>query len=296
MIRRWLVALSGMAAGLLLCWALIARLGLRAEDWMRPYHALSWTWTGIIALVTAFLWWSGARKWAIWSRAMHGAAGAEPLPRFFMRHYAWQNWIGLFVPPQLAIILGRSWAVRHMPGVGWRAGVGNAFYDQLMEFVFLAGLLPAAGLVLLYHVDGTVWLPVAAGGMLAAGGAMWLLRSRIPAGASPFLFSLLAWSAARVILTVISYVLGAWALRLAIDPSHIVAAAPLVAGLVLIPLTPGNLGLAEWGWTGVLALAGTNAAAAGLFALGFRVLMLVVQSALLIVHEGLFFIFQQRES
>lgn len=295
MMKRGVFVLGGMAAGLLLCWALIAHLGIRSEDWARLLRDMSWPWACGVASLSAFLWWSGAHKWALWARALHGEAGSEPAPKFFLRHCTWQSWFGLFLPPPVAVLVGRSWAARHMPGVGWRGGAGSAFYDQFMEFALLAGLLPAAVLVLYAHAGGTVWLPTAIAGMLAVGGGFWLFRARLPRGTEPFLPSLLLWSALRVLVTVTSYVIGAKALGLALDPLHIAAAAPVVALLFLIPVTPGNLGLAEWGWVGVLAYAGSNALDAGLFALGFRLLMVLVQNVLLLVNEALFFAANRRK-
>ncbi len=55
-----------------------------------------------------------------------------------------------------------------------------------------------------------------------------------------------------------------------------------MAFVALLPLTPGNLGTAEWGWVGVLTLAGEGAVEAALLALGTRLLALVAQSAVLV--------------
>jgi len=281
-VKRGLYASGSLIAGLLLCVALMAYLGVGKQDGLRVLRGLSWPWSVLLVAIIGFLWWSGAYKWAIWAKALHGEAGDEPSPGFFQRHYAWQNWVGQFVPPSLAIILGRSWATRRVQGVGWKAGAGSGLYDQLMEFAFMEALLPAAALILLMHVGAVFWVPACLIGMAGVGGILFLVCSRLAPKLRPYLVPLLVWSAARTAFTVISIVVGAPVLGLNIAPAFIVAASPIVALLVLIPLTPGNLGLAEWGWAGVLAFAGTNALDAGLLALGFRLLMLAVQSALLV--------------
>ncbi len=278
----WLRLGTGLTVGLALCVGLILHLDVREADWRRLLYGLSWPWVVVIALLTIALWGSGARKWALWAKALHGNAGKEPAPGFFFRHFAWQNWFGQFMPPSLAIILGRSWATRHMPDVNWRAGAGNAFYDQLMEFALLTALLPAAVLILWRHVDVWVWAPVAVLGLLGTSAIIFFLNRFFWRSLRPFMLSLLAWSALRVLLTVARLVVAAPALGLAIEPVVIAAAAPVVALLFLIPLTPGNLGVAEWGWAGLLAFAGTEPVSAGLLALGTRLLMLVVQSVLII--------------
>jgi hypothetical protein len=275
-------AFASFASGLLLCVALVLHLQVRTGDWVRLLNGLSWPWVLVVTVLTVLLWWSGARKWALWSLALHGEAGGEPSSGFFFRNFAWQNWAGQFVPPPLAIILGRGWATRHMPGVSMRAGAGNATLDQALEFLLLAGFLPAAVLVLHQHASWIVWGPVAGLGMAGVASAVWFFRSRLPIGSNAFLLPILGWSAGRVLLTVTRLVVCAPALGLAIDPSSIMAAAPVVALLALIPLTPGNLGIAEWGWAGVLTYAGASPVDASLLAVGARLLLLVVQSLLIV--------------
>ena len=277
----WLRIVLSMLLGMGLCAFLVFHLNVHTEDWQRLLRGVSFPWCVVVVALTALLWWSGARKWALWSKALHGDAGREPEVGFFLRHVAWQNWIGQFVPPTLAIIVGRSWAARQAQGLKWGEGAANGAFDQLMEFALLAGLLPAAWLVLQDHSGVAVLLPMAAIGFLGVGGMFWLLRRFLPAGVAAFLPSLMAWSLLRVLLTLVRLVVGASALGLAVNPVAIVAAAPVVALLVLVPLTPGNLGLAEWGWVGVLAYGGADSVEAGLFALGIRLLMFAVQTALI---------------
>lgn len=285
--KRWLITLGSLAAGFLLCLALVARLDVQTHDWAQLLRSLSGPWIGGVVVLTGLLWWSGARKWAVLAVALHGEAAREPKRGFFLRHFAWQNWIGQFVPPALAIVAGRSWAARHMEGVSLRAGAGNAVFDQAVEFILLAGLLPAAWLVLNEHKAWTVWVPVAVFGMAGATSVTALLCRGALRSVRPFLGAILGWSALRVLLTLARLVVAAPALGLAINLVSIAAAAPVVALLALLPLTPGNLGLAEWGWTGVLIYAGTDSLAAGLYALGFRLLMFAVQSVLLMVVYAL---------
>lgn len=91
-----------------------------------------------------------------------------------------------------------------------------------------------------------------------------------------------------MLMVTVRLVAGAPALGLVIDPVSIAAAAPVVALVMVLPLTPGNLGIAEWSWVGVLVYGGVNAVDVGLMAVGFRVLIIVVQSLLLAVIDGLY--------
>jgi uncharacterized membrane protein YbhN (UPF0104 family) len=89
----------------------------------------------------------------------------------------------------------------------------------------------------------------------------------------------------RVLVTGVRLVVGVPALSLAISWTAVAMAGPLVALLAVIPLTPGNLGIAEWGWVGVLSWAKENPLDAGLLAMGFRVLVLIAQTLLLAAGE-----------
>jgi len=282
MMKRTVYAVGSFLAGALLCVALVLHMDASAQEWARLLGGLSWPWAVAVAGLTILMWWSGSRKWALWSLALHGEAGAEPSAGFFFRHFAWQNWFGQFVPPPLAIIFGRSWATRYMRGISMREGAGSGLADQGMEFALLAGLLPAAFLVFYNHVSWAAWLSVSFTGMAAVAGGIWFFRSRFPGALQASLLPLLAWSAVRVCLTVARLAAGAPALGLSLDPVSVAAAAPVVALLALLPLTPGNLGLAEWGWAGVLVYGGADIVDAGLYALGFRVLLLVMQSVLIL--------------
>jgi len=279
--------LFGLALGGGLCAALVVRLGLSTADGARLWDGVSWpSVLGVLAL-THLLAWSGAHKWALWSRALYcnRQAGEETAPPSgsCFRAMVVQSWAGQFVPPSLAIILGRGMADRQQ--ASFKRGVLSGTLDQAMEFLFLCAILPAGVGVLWFGWGADLFFLLATCGVCLAALFVYLVAYHARRGWCAFLPSLMLWSVLRVVLTVARLVLGAPALGLPIDLLAIAAASPVVALLALIPLTPGNLGLAEWGWVGVLSFAGTPAAQAGLLALGFRVLVLVAQTLLLIGSE-----------
>lgn len=280
----WLRVLIGSALGVGLCVLLIIRLDVRAGDALRLWSGLSWSWCGIVFLLSAALLWTGAHKWALWAQGLHQMP--EPSDGYFLRHFVWQNWVAQFVPPSVAIVVGRGVAHKVTGDGSFKKGAVGGLYDQAMEFTLLAGLLPVGLGVLMGGAGGMDFLVGGAFGMFASGLVLYLflfwfrpvLRSALPA--------LLFWSALRVLLVVVRLALGGAALGIPIDPLVIAAAAPAVAFLAILPLTPGNLGIAEWGWVGILTLAGQEAQDVALLALGFRLLILVVQSLLLGGYEA----------
>ena len=97
--------------------------------------------------------------------------------------------------------------------------------------------------------------------LVRAAGKRWM-----PEELHGALWPVFGWSFARAALTVLRLVVGVQALGLFLSGLKVAAVAPLVSVLALIPLTPGNLGVAEWGWQGALVYAGEGAVAAALYA------------------------------
>jgi len=289
--QRIAFSLLSLVLGVALCVTLFFHVAVSREDWIAVWHSVSLMGClGVFAL-SALLMLSGARKWALLSHALHGEAGEEPSAGFFLRHYVWQNWIGQFVPPSLAIILGRGWAARAMPDVPVRSGLWSGLLDQALEFILLMGFLP-----------GTILVLVAGGGvahfLLGTGagiGALALLGIAllrfVPTALRPVMGPVFGWSFVRAALTILRLVVGVQALGLFLSGLKVAAVAPLVSLLALIPLTPGNLGLAEWGWQGALVYAGEGAVAAALYAVTFRILILIVQTLLLIFNEAFAYVY-----
>lgn len=324
-LRRFVFALFGLALGLVLCVQVFRHAQVGAADWRALAASLSPLWCVVVVLMTHALMIAGARKWAILSRALHGAeAGQEPASGFFLRHYLWQNWIGQFVPPSLAIILGRAWAARHMPdrkeiigdqsaaasvkndgmtsGESGRidrrrkmiSGLWSGILDQALEFALLISFLGGSALVLFYGGGATAFVLGAGAGtgvlaLIALIGRRWM-----PQSLRVVLWPLFGWSAVRAGLTVLRLFVGVAALGLYVSEIKIAALAPVVSLLALIPLTPGNLGIAEWGWQAGLVWAEQGAVAAALFAAGFRILVLLAQTLLLAAHEGALFLRERK--
>jgi len=246
----------------------------------------SFFWAGVVLFLTAALMFSGERKWALLDAAWHGYACTPPASGFYRRHYLWQNWVGQFVPPSLAIVLGRGWAARCRHGTGALSGVTNGLFDQLMDLALLCAFLPAGAFVVW---GGAGWLGFLLGsgagiGMAALAG--FVLRRWLSAPLQKVFWSLFGLSAARIVLLIVRLLAGVYAFGFSFPLLDVAALTPMVGLVALIPLTPGNLGLAEWGWVGGLVYVGGAAQEAALYALGFRLLVLVAQTVLLGLNEA----------
>ncbi|MFA6280631.1 MAG: hypothetical protein WC612_07595 [Bdellovibrionales bacterium] len=287
--KAW-VTVGGLALGLGLCVFLFLHVHLTTHDFAVAAQSFSIGPCLVVLFLTYLLMLMGARKWALLSASFHGAAGREPSCGFFMRHTLWQNWIGQFVPPSVAIVAGRGLATRTMEGASAKEGLWSGLWDQGMEFALLCGFLLGAFGVLGAGYGWAAFFALSALGLgLIAGGAR-VGRRWLPVALRPILWPALGWSLARVSLTILRLVAGIGATGALLSPLNVVVATPVTGLLALIPLTPGNLGLAEWGWQGVLAYAGENPVQAALYPVAFRVLVFVAQSLLLGGYEAFLFI------
>jgi len=96
-------------------------------------------------------------------------------------------------------------------------------------------------------------------------------------------YSLYRLSAWRYLTVLIRHALVAYTCVSAIDPWHVVMLAPAVQCLALIAITPGALGVVEWGWAGLLGMtASYSLAHAAAFALALR-LTFVLSLAVIVV-------------
>jgi hypothetical protein len=283
---RLIIAVLGLIVGLGLFCGLFLWLIDQPVAWGAHWQNVSFMgFVGVFVLTFPLMAW-GARKWAVLADLMHGAAGVEPRRGYFLRHYTWQSWIGQFIPPSLAIILGRGVVARQMGGdLRARDGFWSAFWDQGLEFAVLVGMMPASVLLLWGGEVGELfWFLLAAGVFLVlpVGYLFFFIFQKKILGRFYALFFL---SVGRVFWLTLRLVVGSFALGLPFDPSLIVAAVPFVSCLSLLPFVPGNLGLAEWGWVGVMALGGADPALVAYYAIAFRLMSLLSQTILVAICE-----------
>jgi len=274
--------LFGLAIGFVLCMLLVEQTALTTEKWR--VAMTRWTlWPCLGVLLSSFLLMAAsALKWQIMTQAV-GDKGTKTF-RFFLRHSIWQNWVGQFVPPSLAVVAGRGFTERAGGSRKILAGLWGGLIDQALDFLFLAAMLTGTLFVLLFNARWFCFLVAAMMGSFAVFCILsWAGRrfndARLLVAATP----ILALSLARAALTVLRLIVGTVATGSAIAPLHVAAATAPVALLALIPITPGNLGVAEWGWRGILTFMGETADEAAIFALSFRLLTFLSQTILLLL-------------
>lgn len=268
---RFLTASIGLALGLALCWLLVAHVGVLKTQ-AAEFH-FSWLALLGVLIISWLLLETGAAKWACLDRLLDRSA---PQPQaYYRRHLAWQNWLAQILPATATIIAGRAFVTHQAADRNWRRGLENGVIDQASEFLIILAFIPASLWQLYGGISFLLWL---CAGITTAYAATIIGMTVWP---HYVMRDVMLWSGARVALLTLRLVLGAVALGVPLNLWHIAYATPPATLTALLPLTPGNLGVAEWGWTYVLTLWHADPAVAALYALGFRGLIFAAQTLLL---------------
>ncbi|MEJ0061690.1 MAG: hypothetical protein WDO70_00430 [Alphaproteobacteria bacterium] len=265
-----LQAAAGLALGLGLCIYLVRQTALTGDDRRQLLENINiQALIGVVALTFLMLW-TGARKWAFLDRALdHHAPHATG---YYWRHFVWQSWLAQILPSTVALIAGRALATHGGGERNWKRGFKNAMVDQLGELFIVMAFMPGSLLQLWMDISFPAWLICGLGVAVLGGAAGVKIFPRLVFPEA------LMWSFLRILFMTLRLLLGAMAFNLALAPAHIAYALPFATLTVLVPLTPGNLGLAEWGWVFSLMLWGDAKGVAALYALSFRVLILIMQT------------------
>lgn len=240
-------------------------------------------------------------KWRLIARA--GGANAKLGLGFYGFYSALIALAGQIMPLQIAVLAGRSMALRFHARVPLRRTAFGAIYDQGFDLLvpglalipgglFLAGLLDGAAAVLLFGILlGVFGLLLGIWGARIIQGALgagenWLPAALVrrsgfarAAAAAPvylekgLVLRLYLWSVLRGANLVFRAWLVVWCLSMNIGLPPLIFGHCAVAFSVLLNFVPGALGVAEWGWVSVLDLSDVDPDSAVRYAVSFRVLV-----------------------
>lgn len=305
-----LAALALVSLGLL--YLLLSYGGLTWPGMIQSIAGLGWlALTGTLALTGANLA-IGTFKWLLVMHAFE--RDSKDLPRFadgFLTTTLGAL-LGQIMPVQFGVALTRSLAGRLGIGRSPAANLGTTAFEQLFDVLVLcvAALISLLGLIL--HSGPGGWLALvlllSPFGVFAAMRFKWLLgetakllaRVSSPTGLcgyisklsqsvmraadlSPSIFVLLAaLSVLRFAAVLSRAVIVLSALGMSGFTAPLLIAFPLVQTIGIFPLVPGNLGILEWTWSGVLVYAGATISAAVLFAVTMRIVNVMAQLVVLV--------------
>lgn len=301
MLKASRIVLPLLLAALLIVW-LVVQSGLSYAEFVATLREISpAAIAGILATTALFVLLSSIK----WQMVMAQVAADEtevPGWGFSLYYTGLGTVLALMIPPHAAMVLSRSVGTKfRQKGSALAAGAASA-YEQVFDIVPLLTMSVAALLAIVLRSSFGGWVAIAAGLNGAALLAMILLfRSRFwslarflplsqgrrealseklewfatPAAktllGAPFVATLFAISLARyaVILMRTAFVMASVALP--IGAFQFLKAYGVARMSSLISITPGELGIAEWTWSGVLSWMGFHLEGAARFVLANRV-------------------------
>lgn len=294
-----------------------------------PFDATSYTaalanarWTGLAGIVatTILHCWITGLKWRYVTRlTTHGAD-------LGLGYYLYSALIGLLgqvLPLQVAMLAGRSLALRVHGKVPLRRGAGGVVFDQLFDLLIpvtmLVPILLAATAMVSVSVGGALALGAVAltGALLVGGGGRavqlslraliavvpirWrgaetlrsLQRTAPQLLARRTLATLYGLSTLRFANLVFRAWLVAWTLHLDLSWAVVLFANCGVTFSLIFAFAPGALGVVEWGWVGMFHLfnvgpevATQYAVSSRLFSVAALILINLVHGILLVAYWG----------
>ena len=295
------IVLPLLLAALLIV-VLIARSGLSYAEFIATLREISpAAVAGIIATTALFVLLSSLK----WQLVMgHVATDEASVPGWgFSLYYTGLGAVlALVIPPQAAMVLSRSVGTKfRQTGSALAAGASSA-YEQIFDIVPLLTMSLAALLAIAVRSSFGEWLAIVAGLNAAALLAMILLfKSRFWALArflplpqrrreplreklewfatpaartllgAPLVTTLFAISLARYVVILMRTAFVMASVSLPIGAFQFLKAYGVARLSSLISITPGELGIAEWTWSGVLSWMGFHLEDAARFVLANRV-------------------------
>ncbi|MGR8919345.1 MAG: lysylphosphatidylglycerol synthase domain-containing protein [Gammaproteobacteria bacterium] len=300
-----------LAAGLVLTLTLLAGIDTETVKDVVP-HFVGWPVFAIFFLVALQVYLS-ARKWAFVLSRVEAHMG-RPM-RFYFLHTATGVIVGQLVPVHLGAAAARSAALR-LDGQErpFLTASMTSLFEQLFDFFLPLAMLPVAFAAMYGIGSPSLWsvatlaLAIALGIVVVSSAAAVTRSARLRALVRATLERLrvrrslgelapmvggegvrvLVWiSAARFLVVLLRHAVVATALAGAVSVWDVVFLAPVVQFLALVSVTPGAIGVVEWGWAGLLhAIAAVPLAEAALFALSLRVTFVVSAAVLVLVIKA----------
>lgn len=242
-----------------------------------------------------------AEKWRATLRAL---APEVPQSRgfgFFLTYSALSAMLANLMTVYLSSIVVRSWAVKRYHDVSLGRGATSSAFEQSFDAVVIVIMTVPTIVVWLFGGGLMTWVMLTLAAILLGAALvpmLWksLSRMRWAGRFSRRLNGLLKFLASEEVqnmlaprrllylyaLAVVRY--GVLALRVVLvvlAGTFLIGAPEAIQGFTLVQasqfasVTPGNLGVQEWSWLGVLSYLGHDLEAAAAFAIGFRVLTFV---------------------
>ena len=312
--RRVGLSLVGLIVAIAVIVALAARSGVTMESVLTLVAASPWWLVPAVAVLTAGQIALSAVKWHMVLTRV--SSGSNVTAGFAFHVSVASAFLSQVMTSYLSAVVTRSWAARRAHGVSLGAGAGTSLFEQIFDVAIIAAML--APTLIVYFLGGSfsLWLGLTAVS-LTAGAVIFLMlgrnvqylpvsdaktglvarlfaafRSASAAGlfAPGMVLKLYALSVLRYLLILARVPVTIAALALAIGMMDAAQGFTVVQATQLASITPGNLGIQELSWTGVLVLRDTPLELAAAFAIAFRIVTFLSMGLVALISGAAFFL------
>lgn len=292
--------------------ALGAWTGLTGDDVLQTLITAPLWMVAAITGLTVLQIWCSAWKWRR-VLEMTGSSQQRVPSSFYYGCTALAAFLSHFLTVYLASIIVRGWAVKRWYGLAASQGAGTSLFEQVFDVIVL--VVMAVPALIVWSLGGTLaqWSAVTIAALLAGVLSLRfidpavrvvavlerfaprlrklveLFQRSAAAGllSQRFMLEIYAISVLRyfTILARIPLLIIAFGLPLAM--SDAIPGFTIVQATQLAALTPGQLGIREWTWSGVLALRGYDLQVAARFAIDLRIVGMLAMTLAALPAFGL---------
>ena len=322
--RMFVMTLVGFGISATLLWLLFDSFPIdfnRKESWC---GTIEQRWGGIVLIVlsTALHCQLTAYKWRMVTRLTDPEADSGQ--RIFGYFSTLIALLGQVLPLQVAVLVGRSVVMKKYAQVPIRRSASGAVYDQFFDVLIPLVMVIPIVLVIPGWISFTTGMVLSFIFLIAVGGCILGFGERFVLGVlhaiakvlpekfsqrlnvrsilsgtsqivqDDFMFKLYFWSSIRYLNLVFRAFLISWTLIMGIDFSVVLFSNSAVMFTVLLNFVPGALGVAEWGWVGMLTLAEIPAELAMRYAVWNRVLIVASLMVVAIVYTMIMALFSKQ--
>lgn len=309
---RVLFSLIGFVAAIAVTIGLAIWSGIGLSDIATQFRNSPFWLVPLVAVLTGFQIALSAFKWRLVLSHISPEMTKKETFGFFYFVSVASAFLSHLMTSYLSAIVVRSWAAKRAHSLPLGKGASTSLFEQLFDVaVILAALAPT---VLVYIVGGSfvLWAALTSASLIL-GLSVFLILGRIsqnlPAGdahgsivarvfaafagaqnaglfRAATVVQLYSISVLRYLLILVRAPLTAVTLFTGIGIVATTQGFTVVQSMQLASLTPGNLGIQEWSWTGVLSLTGVSVETAAAFAIAYRLVTFTAMSLVAILSGG----------
>jgi uncharacterized membrane protein YbhN (UPF0104 family) len=238
-----------------------------------------------------------AWKWRLVMRNLGSGGHGDPRFAFLYNCTALAAFLSQFLTVYLSSILVRGWALRRNYELSARYAAMTSLFEQIFDVIALSVMVVPTLLVWTFGLSFGAWWAATATAIAVGALSLYFMPFTLRAGTKigalgapfqklsgiltqnvasevltmPFMLRLYGLSILRYLTMLVRIPLLAAAFGVPIAMKDAIPGFTIVQATQIAALTPGQLGIREWTWSGVLAFRGYDLQLAAQFAIDLRI-------------------------